>query len=559
MHQSFFGIKQKFIALALVLLLAVSVFVAWFFPMHQESEMSSYLNQKAFVLAQVTAYGTASGMMFDDTVSVKNALEGLKTLPDVQFVLAFNTQGVQMGAINKPNAAPFRDIIQRLCSSDFQGITHLTHETSDVTIVVLPIMLQGTMHGQLALGLTRTFLMQDVRKSRRLGIMVSIAILLCGGLIFFWQTSRLVRPIQTLEAAASKVARGELDIADVPIVSPDEIGTLTQVFNQMVGNLRVYIAQIQQQTRELSVLNYQLKDNNLDLAAANEEIQRQIEVQTEQAREIELANTELQEKNMALDEAMKELQAAQSQLVQSERMNAAGMLTAGVMHEINNPNAAILSALYETEQTIQKIHEYFFALLDESSKQTKRAQNFAALCADADQTLAVAHKAAQRVKNIVANLQNFTKHQRDGMYSVNLPEEITSTVEIFRYQFKAIAVHVEVESDIRMTGNAGELNQVFLNLMVNAAQAGASTITVRGRKNDDTHTITLEIADNGQGMDEKVKKHIFEAFFSTKGTGNSGLGLSISKQIIERHGAALHVESSIGKGTIFTLTFPQTA
>lgn len=559
MHQSFFGIKQKFIALALALLLAVSVFVAWFFPMRQESEMSSYLNQKAFVLAQVTAYGTASGMMFDDTVSVKTALKALKTLPDVQFALAYNTQGLQMGAVNTINAVPLRQTIERLRLADFSTTTYVTDETADVTIVAVPVVLQGATHGCLVLGLTRTFLENDVRKSRRVGIAVSLAILLCGGLVFFWQTARIVRPIQTLEAAASKVARGNLDIADVPIVSHDEVGTLTQVFNQMVGNLRVYIAQIHQQTFELGLLNNQLNDNNLDLAAANEEIQRQVEVQAEQAREIELANTELQEKNMALDEAMKELQAAQSQLVQSERMNAAGMLTAGVMHEINNPNAAILSALYETEQTIQKIQHYFFALLDESSKHTKRAQNFAALCSDADQTLAVANKAAQRVKNIVANLQNFTKHQRDGMYSVNLPDEVASTVEIFRYQFKEIAVQMEMENDIRIIGNAGELNQVFLNLMVNAAQAGASSIAVRARKIADGQTITLEIADNGRGMDEHVKKHIFEAFFSTKGTGNSGLGLSISKQIIERHGASLHVESRIGTGTTFTLIFPQTA
>ena len=159
-------------------------------------------------------------------------------------------------------------------------------------------------------------------------------------LIFFWQTSRLVRPIQTLEAAASKVARGELDIADVPIVSPDEIGTLTQVLTRWSA-ICVYIAQIQQQTRELSVLNYQPKDNNLDLCRQRRD--------STPNRSADRASTGksigkygVTRKNMALDEAMKELQAAQNQLVQSERMNAVGMLTAGVMHEINNPNAAIL-------------------------------------------------------------------------------------------------------------------------------------------------------------------------------------------------------------------------
>lgn len=551
MHYTF-GIKQKFIALALALLVAVSVFVAWFFPMRQERQMSEYLNQKALVLAQVTAYGTASGMVFDDTVSVNNALAGVRTLPDVQFALAYNTQGILMGEVKQRNAAPYQQVI-----IGFRGsLAPTVEELRAITIVSVPIVLNDATHGQLILGLTREFLERDVRSGRMMGFLVSMAIVVVGGLVFFWQTSRLVRPIQTLEQAAESIAGGQLDIADVAVVSHDEIGKLTRVFNQMVGNLRAYITQIQHQRNELSTVNSQLQENNLELAAANEEIQRQVEVQAEQSREIELANSELQEKNLEIDSAMKELQAAQSLLVQSERMNAVGMLTAGVMHEINNPNAAVLAAFYDMKHTITQIHDFFFNLLDEQGKHTRRAQAFAQLCDDAQQTLSIAHNGAERVKTIVANLQTFTKHQRAGLYQIHLVEELQSTIEIFRYQFKNVAVQLSVAEDITITGNAGELNQVFLNLMVNAAQAEATAITIAAVRNTNARMVELTIADNGKGMTDEVRKHIFEAFFSTKGTGNSGLGLSISRQILEHHHAALAVESVLGKGTTFTLAFP---
>jgi signal transduction histidine kinase len=554
MKASFWGIQQKFVTLLLASLLAVSVFIAVFFPMHLEQQMSNYLNQKALVLAQVTAYGTASGVVFDDTVAVKNALDGIRALPDVQFALVYSLNGTEMGAVKPENVMAHMRMVD---SARRRSPTESTvNQAEDVTVVAVPIVQNNTQHGQIILALTRTFLLEDVQRSRMITLVLSAGIVLLGGLGTFWQTKRLVRPIQTLERAASHVATtGDLVIEDVPIEANDEVGRLTHVFNGMVTNLRLYVQQVQAQSQEMAALNDKLQENNLELAAANEEIQRQIEIQAEQSREIELANSELQEKNMALDRAMNDVREAQSQLVQSERMNAAGMLTAGVMHEINNPNAAILGAIHETRSIVQRIHDYFFGLLDESSKQTRRAQAFDVLCADAERTLSIANNGATRVKNIVANLQHFTKHQRDGVYELQLLQEIQSTAEMFRYQFKAVAVRTDIPPTVCIQGNAGELNQVFLNLLVNAAQAGATEIVVRAAQYPEG--VTLEIEDNGQGMPEIVQRRIFEAFYSTKGEGNSGLGLSISRQILERHSALIGVQSESGQGTTFRLTFPK--
>ncbi len=284
---------------------------------------------------------------------------------------------------------------------------------------------------------------------------------------------------------------------------------------------------------------------------ANTEIQRQLEIQTEQAREIEVANTELQETNLALDATLHDLQETQSQLVESERMNAAGMLTAGVMHEINNPNAAVVAAVHDVKLTVQHLKDFFFSLLDESSKTSKKAKQFAELSDDAQHTLEVAASGAQRVQQIVANLQHFTKHQRAGQYESSLAKELASTIEIFRYQFKHVMVDCAVDEGASITGNFGELNQVFLNLLVNAAQAGSTAITIVGRLHPSGKSVVLSFSDNGSGMSAETQARIFEPFFSTKGVDNGGLGLSISKQILERHGAAITVESAVGRGTTF--------
>jgi len=304
-------------------------------------------------------------------------------------------------------------------------------------------------------------------------------------------------------------------------------------------------------------LEREVAERTSELLEANTEIQRQISVQTEQAREIEYANSELQEKNLALDEAFKELQQAQSQLVHSERMNAAGMLTAGVMHEINNPNAAVIAAVHDAKSTVKKITEFFFSLLDERSKHSQKAQQFSKLTDEANHVLEIASVGAMRVKGIVANLQHFTKHQREGMYMGSFDTEFVSTLEMFHYQFKQTTIITDIEKGLALEANWGELNQIMLNLLINAVQAGAGQIQVKVHTSGENRVV-VHVSDDGSGMSAEVSRRIFEPFFSTKSSGNNGLGLSISKQIIERHGGTISCESTIGEGTNFFITLPIT-
>jgi len=268
---------------------------------------------------------------------------------------------------------------------------------------------------------------------------------------------------------------------------------------------------------------------------ATQEILRQQAILEEQSAGIEIANAQLQE-------TLETLKNTQSQLVQSERMNAVGLLTAGVMHEINNPNAAVIAALYDADSSLSQAAQQASGVSPE-------------VVSDIREVLGLAATSAKRVQTIVQGLQHFSKHQREGMYESRLAEEIASTIDVVRYQFKSVRIEQFIPTEIILKANFGELNQVFLNLLVNAVQAQATYICIRALQEQTAGKVVVQIEDNGKGMNPMVQQRMFEPFFSTKGEQHSGLGLSISQQILERHRASMRVQSEEQRGTTVTLTF----
>lgn len=266
---------------------------------------------------------------------------------------------------------------------------------------------------------------------------------------------------------------------------------------------------------------------------------------------------QLESKNTELKETITALQETQAQLVQSERASAVGNLVAGVMHEINNPNATIYAAIQDALQASDDIRSYFLSLLGKEDQESKEARNLLSMVSDVEQTLKIAVDGVERIKTIVSTLRSFTKHQEAQQQTGDVAVQLESTLTLFHYQYK----HVETQcffpdgDALLITGNLGEINQVLLNLLVNAAQAEATEITIVARRDGDDHVV-ITIADNGKGMDEETKLKIFEPFFTTGGARNIGLGLNISLKIIEKHDAQLLVESEPSKGTVFTLMFP---
>lgn len=260
-----------------------------------------------------------------------------------------------------------------------------------------------------------------------------------------------------------------------------------------------------------------------------------------------------QELERVVEERTRSLKDAQAQLVQSERLNAAGMLTAGVMHEINNPNAALFSAVQLAQMEVSDAEKYFLSLLEEEDRKSPAVEGFQKIIKSVQGSLAVAFDGSQRIKRIVSALQGFTKHQRDGTSVQTVAEEVGRTVAIVRYQFAKVNIVQCIPPHLTLEAFWGELNQALLNILVNAAQAHASEIRIAAEEQG-KHFI-ISITDNGIGMNEEVKARIFEPFFTTKDVGNSGLGLSITKNIVEKHNAKIEVESYAGRGTTMRIVF----
>jgi signal transduction histidine kinase/ligand-binding sensor domain-containing protein len=296
-----------------------------------------------------------------------------------------------------------------------------------------------------------------------------------------------------------------------------------------------------------------VQERTVELRDANSEIQRQLEIQTTQAREIELANTHLHEMNLQLDQTLRELQETQTQLVASERIGAIGMLASGIMHEINNPNAGVYGALEQIHHKLHNLRTFFLSLLDEAGRQSPEAMRFTGMTDEMEKMLNLALNGSARVKNIVGTLRGFTKYHAEGIKYDSLERELPATIEIFGFQYNNVRVETAFIGDSSIKANFGEINQVFLNLLVNAAQAGATHIHLSSEST--ANDVTVRLSDDGKGIPPEVLPRMFEPFFTTKGAGNSGLGLSIGKKILERHGAEIHVDSVIGTGTTFTITF----
>ena len=293
------------------------------------------------------------------------------------------------------------------------------------------------------------------------------------------------------------------------------------------------------------------------------------------SRELYEAQQELAAEHARLKAAHAELQTAQAQLVQSEKMATVGQLAAGVAHEINNPMAFIKSNLKSLEGYVESIQRFVKASSDlakqagESGADELRtaAANVAKVNEDEEldyvledltDVVSESLEGADRIVDIVANLKNFSRVDQAKLAEADINENLRSTLKIAWNDLKyKCVVNTEFTDIPSVECNVGELNQVFLNLLVNAGQAidenGEIVIATRL----DGANVVVSIKDNGCGMTDEVAGRIFEPFFTTKDVGSgTGLGLSLSYAIVEKHGGTITVESEPGVGTEFTVVVP---
>jgi signal transduction histidine kinase len=243
----------------------------------------------------------------------------------------------------------------------------------------------------------------------------------------------------------------------------------------------------------------------------------------------------------------RELRETQAQLVQSEKMRSLGQLVAGVAHELNNPIGFV-------HANLQLLEEYVERLMRSDLEPARRRRSRDAI----EKLLMRSQEGTERVKQIVQDLRTFSRTDQAELTQVSLNEAIERTLALMEARLKGgVAVEKDLGALPEVRCYAGQLNQVFMNVLMNACDAmnGRGKITVRTRPEPDG--VLLEFGDDGPGMGPEVRSRIFEPFFTTKPVGKgTGLGLSISHGIIERHGGAMTVDSEPGRGARFTIRLP---
>jgi signal transduction histidine kinase len=251
-----------------------------------------------------------------------------------------------------------------------------------------------------------------------------------------------------------------------------------------------------------------------------------------------------------VDERTAELRDTQTQLVQAEKMKSLGQLVAGVAHELNNPIGFV-------HANLQLLDEYIAKLLapGRSEQETSRAREAIA------KLLVRSREGTERVKKIVQDLRTFSRMDQAELQDANLNEEIERTLALMEPRFKtAIAVERDFGALPRVRCYPGQLNQVFLNLLMNACDAIGKKGKIRIRTRRSSDGVRLEFHDDGPGIPEEIQRQVFDPFFTTKPVGvGTGLGLSISHGIIERHGGRISVESAPARGTTFLIELPLVA
>ncbi len=381
----------------------------------------------------------------------------------------------------------------------------------------------------------------------------------------------VIKSIQKLYLGAITIGAGNLDYR-FDIHTKDEIAQLADEFNQMAKKLSEFYHSL-----ELKVI-----DRTAELVRVNQNLETEIAERKLMENALRESEERERHKNKQIEQTLHELKKAQSQLIQTEKMSSLGQLVAGIAHEINNPVNFIYGNLNYTNQYIEDLlamialyQKHYPQPPLEIQEHTEEIE-FNFLLADLPKMLESMKGGAERIRQIVLSLRNFSRLDESDMKLVDIHTGIESTLLILQSRLKNRQEGNKIKL-IKEYGNlpevecyAGQLNQVFLNILNNAIDALESDRSFSKAENNysgqikirtllvNSTEIAVIIADNGAGMTEEVKNRLFDPFFTTKPVGKgTGLGLSISYQIIvEKHGGILRCESELGKGTEFWLQIP---
>jgi two-component system NtrC family sensor kinase len=268
-------------------------------------------------------------------------------------------------------------------------------------------------------------------------------------------------------------------------------------------------------------------------------------------------------------------QQSQAQVIHTTKLASLGQMVAGVAHEINTPLGFVKSNCEVIDDLLGEYEHAMTSLIADvdavlaagaagsDTLRAKLARTKAEVAkntafADAKELLVDSLEGINTITNLVANLKGFARVDRDGLDTIDLNESIQSALTVVAHQLRdRVKVDLKLGKLPKIKCMPSQVNQVFLNLLTNAAQAipGNGTVTIETREHDGQ--VEAAFTDTGTGIPDDVLPRVFDPFFTTKPIGEgTGLGLSIVHKIIKSHGGAIHVRTAVGQGTTFTVCLP---
>ena len=517
-------ISQKLIGLIATLMTLIVGVLTAYFPSRQIGELNRGLVNRADTYGALLSHQLAPAVAFRDRETAREILSSISVDPDVKSGVLYLSDGRPLHAIGTaPSWVP---------RSGAAETGRRVFAETDRIVVVSPVVSPEGPRGTVVIELETSRMQQRQRVVTITGIAVG-GLALAVGVLAAWLIARsIARRLRTIVDVASAVTAGAIDQKPIADASSDEIGTLARAFNAML--LRV-------------------EERTNQLATANEQLKREMD----ERRKIE------------------------SELLHAQKLEAVGRLASGVAHEINTPVQFVSDSVHFAKDALTDLialvgryRAVNTAVLDGTASATS-SEEVAEAEKDADLDYLIENlptaldrslEGLGRITTIVRSMKEFAHPDQKEMATVNLNQAILSTLTIARNEYKYVA---DVETDLGdlppVNCYAGEVNQVVLNIIVNAAHAIADVI--KGSENKGRITIRsyvdgdgviIGISDTGTGIPEHIRDRVFDPFFTTKEVGKgTGQGLAIARSVIvDKHGGELTVQSQVGKGTTFLIRLP---
>ncbi len=449
-------------------------------------------------------------------------LEGIKKRLSLELIM-FDSQASIVAASHPDFLLYPQDALKSSVLSGGNNIFDLVVRDEPYGFMIAPIS-WGEQKIYIAVGASKEKSKATMKNVNYAFFTMLVAIIFLVLIISFFSARMVMRPLNELVQATQLMdRRGE--VVEISVRSDNEIGLLADSFNEMAKNVK-------------------------------------------QAR------TDLEKKIKEIEAAYSELKETQSRLVHSAKMASLGQLVAGVAHELNNPIGFIFSNMNHLREYSQKLLQLIDAAEKnpESLTELKKKIDYDYLVQDMPKLINSCEEGARRTRDIVIGLRNFSRLEEAKLKSVDLKESIEATLKLLTGEIKGrIEVHTDFGQLPEVTCYASQINQVFMNILSNAAQAiegkgdiwiktqmkAMSKSSIQNARVNKNSMVEISIRDSGKGMQNDIVEKIFDPFFTTKNIGQgTGLGLSISYGIVKKHDGDILVSSQPNKGTEFKILLP---